>query len=277
MIPVWVIALLTVLGAVCLALPLHIGMTGICLLLLAAVLLALRILKKKNAPEHWSRLLTGLTAAGMAVIFGAMGYIAVQGQDSIMAQDETPAFIVVSAVGQERITEDAFSLGAEYYMLKPFDNQVLLNRIKNLRRRSDRRIRENVRPSVVREEPGAYGTRNLETDVTNIIHEIGVPAHIKGYQYLRDAIILAVNDIEMLNSITKVLYPTIAKKHQTTPSRVERAIRHAIEVAWSRGKMDTIYSLFGYTINSGKGKPTNSEFVALIADKIRLELNLFKS
>lgn len=184
---------------------------------------------------------------------------------------KTPAFIVVSAVGQERITEDAFSLGAEYYMLKPFDNQVLLNRIKNLRRRSDRRIRENVRPSVVREEPGAYGTRNLETDVTNIIHEIGVPAHIKGYQYLRDAIILAVNDIEMLNSITKVLYPTIAKKHQTTPSRVERAIRHAIEVAWSRGKMDTIDALFGYTVSTGKGKPTNSEFIALIADKIRLE------
>lgn len=184
---------------------------------------------------------------------------------------KTPAFIVVSAVGQERITEDAFSLGAEYYMLKPFDKQVLLNRIKNLRRRSDRRIRENVRPSVAREESGAYGTRNLETDVTNIIHEIGVPAHIKGYQYLRDAIILAVNDIEMLNSITKVLYPTIAKKHQTTPSRVERAIRHAIEVAWSRGKMDTIDALFGYTVSTGKGKPTNSEFIALIADKIRLE------
>lgn len=184
---------------------------------------------------------------------------------------KTPAFIVVSAVGQERITEDAFSLGAEYYMLKPFDKQVLLNRIKNLRRRSDRRIRENVRPSVAREEQGAYGTRNLETDVTNIIHEIGVPAHIKGYQYLRDAIILAVNDIEMLNSITKVLYPTIAKKHQTTPSRVERAIRHAIEVAWSRGKMDTIDALFGYTVSTGKGKPTNSEFIALIADKIRLE------
>ena len=101
--------------------------------------------------------------------------------------------------------------------------------------------------------------------------EIGVPAHIKGYQYLRDAIILAVNDMEMLNSITKVLYPTIAKKHQTTPSRVERAIRHAIEVAWSRGKMDTIDELFGYTVSTGKGKPTNSEFIALIADKIRLE------
>ena len=113
--------------------------------------------------------------------------------------------------------------------------------------------------------------RNLEMDVTSIIHEIGVPAHIKGYQYLRDAIIMSVEDMEMLNSITKILYPTIAKKHQTTPSRVERAIRHAIEVAWSRGKMDTIDELFGYTVSTGKGKPTNSEFVALIADKIRLE------
>ena len=113
--------------------------------------------------------------------------------------------------------------------------------------------------------------RNLETDVTNIIHEIGVPAHIKGYQYLRDAIMLSVEDVEMLNSITKILYPTIAKKPQTTPSRVERAIRHAIEVAWNRGKMDTIDELFGYTVSNGKGKPTNSEFIALIADKIRLE------
>ena len=116
---------------------------------------------------------------------------------------------------------------------------------------------------------------NLETDVTNIIHEIGVPAHIKGYQYLREAIIMSVNDIEMLNSITKILYPTIAKKYQTTASRVERAIRHAIEVAWSRGKMDTIDELFGYTINNGKGKPTNSEFIALIADRIRLEYKAY--
>ena len=181
-----------------------------------------------------------------------------------------PAFIIVSAVGQERITEDAFNLGADYYMLKPFDNQVLLNRIKHSRRGTERRMREPVH-QVAREETASYGTHNLEADVTNIIHEIGVPAHIKGYQYLRDAIILAVNDMEMLNSITKILYPTIAKKHQTTPSRVERAIRHAIEVAWSRGKMDTIYALFGYTVSTGKGKPTNSEFIALIADKIRLE------
>jgi two-component system response regulator (stage 0 sporulation protein A) len=189
-----------------------------------------------------------------------------------MTVKKQPSFIVVSAVGQERITEDAFSLGADYYMLKPFDNQVLLNRIKHLRRSGDRRNRESVlRQAAVQEQKAEYGARNLESDVTNIIHEIGVPAHIKGYQYLRDAIILAVNDIEMLNSITKVLYPTIAKKHQTTPSRVERAIRHAIEVAWSRGKMDTIDELFGYTVSTGKGKPTNSEFIALIADKIRLE------
>lgn len=181
-----------------------------------------------------------------------------------------PSFIVVSAVGQERITEDAFHLGAEYYMLKPFDNRMLLNRIKHTRRVKDKRVREFGRPDI-KEENTRSQNRNLETDVTNIIHEIGVPAHIKGYQYLRDAIILSVNDMEMLNSITKILYPTIAKRHQTTPSRVERAIRHAIEVAWSRGKMDTIDALFGYTVSTGKGKPTNSEFIALIADKIRLE------
>ena len=113
--------------------------------------------------------------------------------------------------------------------------------------------------------------RALEKDVTDMIHEIGVPAHIKGYQYLREAIMMSVQDVEMLGSITKVLYPTIAKKYQTTPSRVERAIRHAIEVAWSRGRMETLDALFGYTINTGKGKPTNSEFIALIADKIRLQ------
>lgn len=125
--------------------------------------------------------------------------------------------------------------------------------------------------SMVQEKPKAVAARDLEQDVTNMIHEIGVPAHIKGYQYLRDAIIMVVKDIDMINSITKVLYPTIAKRHQTTPSRVERAIRHAIEVAWSRGKMDTIDELFGYTVHNEKGKPTNSEFIALIADKIRLE------
>lgn len=122
----------------------------------------------------------------------------------------------------------------------------------------------------VKKETAAPPVRDLEKDVTDMIHEIGVPAHIKGYQYLREAIMLSVNNHEMLNCITKALYPTIAMKYETTPSRVERAIRHAIEVAWSRGRMETLDALFGYTINTGKGKPTNSEFIALIADKIRL-------
>ena len=181
-----------------------------------------------------------------------------------------PAFIVITAVGQEKITEDAFDLGADYYILKPFDNEMVLNRIKHKRVSKDRNFAK-VQKVNAYESKKEYMERNLETDVTNIIHEIGVPAHIKGYQYLRDSIIMSVGDMEMLNSITKILYPTIAKKYQTTPSRVERAIRHAIEVAWSRGKMDTIEELFGYTVSNGKGKPTNSEFIALIADKIRLE------
>ena len=182
-----------------------------------------------------------------------------------------PAFIVITAVGQEKITEDAFALGANYYILKPFDNDMVISRIKQVRKNCSEKNFQEVRRVNAYESKAEYIERNLETDVTEIIHEIGVPAHIKGYQYLRDAIIMSVGDMDMLNSITKILYPTIAKKHQTTPSRVERAIRHAIEVAWSRGKMDTIEELFGYTVSGGKGKPTNSEFIALIADKIRLE------
>lgn len=125
--------------------------------------------------------------------------------------------------------------------------------------------RETEQPEQKQEE-----VRDLEQDVTDMIHEIGVPAHIKGYQYLREAIMMSVEDPSMISSITKILYPTIAKRFQTTSSRVERAIRHAIEVAWSRGRMETLDALFGYTIDTGKGKPTNSEFIALIADKIRL-------
>jgi two-component system response regulator (stage 0 sporulation protein A) len=168
------------------------------------------------------------------------------------------------------MTESAFELGADYYIMKPFDNELVLDRIRKIGTKHEARGAGTgrVNPYESKEE---YLERNLETDVTNIIHEVGVPAHIKGYQYLRDAIIMSVTDMEMLNSITKILYPTIAKRHQTTPSRVERAIRHAIEVAWSRGKMDTIDELFGYTVSNGKGKPTNSEFIAMIADKIRLD------
>ncbi len=181
-----------------------------------------------------------------------------------------PSFIVMSAIGQETITDNAFAMGASYYIMKPFDNDMVINRIKSIKINNNKKIHEN-RKINVNENKSEYIERNLESDVTNIIHELGVPAHIKGYQYLRDGIIMTVKDMEMMNSITKILYPTIAKKHQTTASRVERAIRHAIEVAWNRGKMDTIDELFSYTINMGKGKPTNSEFIALIADKIRLE------
>lgn len=185
-----------------------------------------------------------------------------------------PIFIIITAIGQDGVTERAFELGASYYMLKPFDNRVLISRIKQAKQLLEEKMAENTSKSSDNETSNFYLEHNLEADVTNIIHEIGVPAHIKGYQYLRDAIMMSVNDGEMLNSITKMLYPSIAKRHKTTPSRVERAIRHAIEVAWSRGKMDTIDELFGYTVNNGKGKPTNSEFVALIADKIRLEYKL---
>lgn len=178
-----------------------------------------------------------------------------------------PYFIVVTAVGQERITEDAFDKGANYYVMKPFNNEILLNRIKTVRkvfRNHDKKIEEIIENTQIREE-------DLENRVTDMLHEIGIPAHIKGYHYLRDAIIMAVEDMDVLNAITKVLYPTVAKKYQTTSSRVERAIRHAIEVAWSRGKLDTLDELFGYTVSNGKGKPTNSEFIALIADTIQLE------
>ena len=182
---------------------------------------------------------------------------------------KTPNFIMVSAVNQPQVTEDAFAHGADYFIMKPFDKDTIIQRIKKTRR-----TRAFVEPGFYQKKTKEHTEAALEADVTNIIHEIGVPAHIKGYQYLRDAIVMSVQDIEMLNSITKVLYPTIAKKYDTTTSRVERAIRHAIEVAWSRGRMDTIDALFGYTINHGKGKPTNSEFIALITDKIRLDYKL---
>lgn len=187
-----------------------------------------------------------------------------------------PRFIIISAVGQDRITEDAFNLGIDYYIMKPFEKDVVISRIKNTGKSAAAKGQPGTNARIqAYEKLQTVEERDLESNVTNIIHEIGVPAHIKGYQYLREAIMMSVQDIEMLNSITKILYPSIAKKYQTTPSRVERAIRHAIEVAWSRGKMDTIDELFGYTINNGKGKPTNSEFIALIADRIRLEYKIY--
>jgi two-component system response regulator (stage 0 sporulation protein A) len=179
-----------------------------------------------------------------------------------------PDFIVVTAVGQDRITEDAFSKGAHYYVMKPFKNEVILNYIKSTNR--ERSTSTSLKNETV-ETGNGYEEVSLENRVTDMLHEIGIPAHIKGYHYLRDAIMMAVEDMDVLNAVTKVLYPTVAKRHQTTASRVERAIRHAIEVAWSRGKLDTLDELFGYTVSNGKGKPTNSEFIALIADTLRLE------
>lgn len=178
-----------------------------------------------------------------------------------------PNFIVVTAIGQERINEDAFNKGVSYYILKPFNNETILQRIKNTNHvvRNDYSMGETKHKSI------EVSQESLESQVTDMIHEIGIPAHIKGYHYLRDAILMAIDDMDVLNAITKVLYPTVAKKHQTTSSRVERAIRHAIEVAWSRGKLDTLDQLFGYTVSNGKGKPTNSEFIALVADTIRLK------
>ena len=181
-----------------------------------------------------------------------------------------PAFIMISAIGQEKITEDAFARGADYYIMKPFDNDIVLNRIKNVRRPAAGRGAE-VRKVNAYEKAEEAKERNLEADVTDIIHEIGVPAHIKGYQYLRDAIVMSVNDMDMLNSITKILYPTIAKKYQTTSSRVERAIRHAIEVAWNRGRVDALNQMFGCRVVYPDARPTNGEFIALIADRLSME------
>lgn len=181
---------------------------------------------------------------------------------------KAPEFIVITAIGQERITEDAFKKGASYYIMKPFRNETVLERIKYVQREvQNRRTDKRTMSECV----AGKGQQSLENHVTELIHEIGIPAHIKGYHYLRDAILMAIDDLDVLNAITKILYPTIAKKHQTTSSRVERAIRHAIEVAWSRGKIDTLEALFGYTVSNGKGKPTNSEFIALVSDRIRLE------
>lgn len=185
-----------------------------------------------------------------------------------------PAFIVISAIGNEAITENAFNQGATYYIMKPFDNNIVINKIKQLSGVSNPVLQNNLSSVSTSQPKEPASPQDLEADVTSIIHEIGVPAHIKGYQYLRDAIMMSVENREVINSITKILYPTIAKMNKTTSSRVERAIRHAIEVAWSRGKMDTINELFGYTVSTGKGKPTNSEFIALIADKIRIQYKM---
>ena len=189
-----------------------------------------------------------------------------------------PTCIMLSAVGQDKITQRAVSLGAEYYVVKPFDIEILIDRIRQVKNyvpvngNNNFIIKEAKSKYIEIPEAKKKEKQSLEALVTNVIHEVGVPAHIKGYQYLREAIIMVVNDIDVINQITKSLYPQIAAKYNTTPSRVERAIRHAIEVAWGRGQQDIVENIFGYTISAAKGKPTNSEFIAMIADKLRLEL-----
>jgi two-component system response regulator (stage 0 sporulation protein A) len=212
------------------------------------------------------------------VIMPHLDGLGVLEQINAMNLSNPPICIMLSAVGQDKITQKAIALGAQYYVVKPFDINVLIKRIKELKYYMPATPRTNF---IVKEAKTQYidiprdeqkSEDSLEALVTNIIHEVGVPAHIKGYQYLREAIMMVVNDIDIINQITKQLYPDIAQKYHTTPSRVERAIRHAIEVAWGRGEPSVVESIFGYTVSAAKGKPTNSEFIAMISDKLRLEL-----
>ena len=196
------------------------------------------------------------------------------------ANPDQPTIIMLSAVGQDKITQRAISLGAEYYVVKPFDIELLIKRIREIKfykpePQKDTFVTRDSKKMYIDVDPAKVGSdQNLEALVTNLIDEVGVPAHIKGYQYLREAIMMVIKDIDVINQITKSLYPQIASKFNTTPSRVERAIRHAIEVAWGRGDQKTVEKIFGYTISASKGKPTNSEFIAMIADKLRLELKI---
>lgn len=208
--------------------------------------------------------------------------------------NKIPKIIIISAMGLEKVTIEALNLGASYYLVKPFDYELLMRRIKDISRDMNNNIQSypyvnsylNINDNIssisnVVTLPSSRAsfienTDSIDTQITNIIHKIGVPAHIKGYTFIREAIKMVIDDVSLLSAVTKELYPAIAKKYNTTPSRVERAIRHAIEVAWSRGDTVTIEQLFSCTSKSSKSKPTNSEFIAVIADKLRLELSLVK-
>ena len=178
---------------------------------------------------------------------------------------ERPMVMAMSGFDNARLEKEMIEAGASYYFLKPFDINTVAERIIQLSHWKNEKEPLVIKNNVVTDP-------ELELMITEIIHQIGVPAHIKGYHYLRDAILMSIRDTEAINSVTKILYPTVAKHYKTTSSRVERAIRHAIEVAWDRGDVDVLYSYFGYTIQNNRGKPTNSEFIAMIADKISLKL-----
>ena len=185
---------------------------------------------------------------------------------AISGMERRPATLATSGFVTDYVAAAAANLGVRYLMLKPCDMTALVERMEEIRGG------ESLRTSA----PRRVDKTSIESMVTNIIHEIGVPAHIKGYQYLRTAILLTIKDSDVINSVTKVLYPSVAKKYATTTSRVERAIRHAIEVAWDRGDVDTLNAYFGYTIQNSRGKPTNSEFIAMIADNLRLRYKLYQ-
>ena len=185
---------------------------------------------------------------------------------SSLQYHKKPIFCILSGVSNSEFEHQILTAGADYYFIKPVDAEVVAERVKFL-------LTVNSRSQNFSKDFSDNGS-DLEVVVSDIMHQIGVPAHIKGYQYLRAAIILSINNTEMMNSVTKMLYPTVAKKFSTTASRVERAIRHAIEVAWDRGDVDVLSSYFGYTIQNSRGKPTNSEFIAMISDKLRLKLKI---
>jgi len=186
---------------------------------------------------------------------------------------EKPSIIIISAVGQENISQKAVNLGALYYFVKPFDLNVMIERIRQLIMNIPLDKNQN-KPLVVDSHSTAksYNAIDLENEVTEILKELGIPAHVRGYKFLRDAIIESTLDSDLVNAVTKALYPLIAEKHNTTPTRVERAIRHAIEISATRGKVESLYKYFGYSTSQERGKPTNSEFIAMISDKLRLKL-----
>ena len=186
--------------------------------------------------------------------------------------DKPPVIIMTSPISNQNIFVQALQAGAELCLVKPLNQSNLLEYAESMLKNRNSRSEENKTALVAQQKEDAP---DIEAQVTRIIHQIGVPAHIKGYQYLRTAILLTVKDSDIINSVTKILYPSVAKKYQTTTSRVERAIRHAIEVAWDRGDVDTLNSYFGYTIQNNRGKPTNSEFIAMIADNLRLKYKLY--
>ena len=194
----------------------------------------------------------------MDVVLPGLDGLGVMKRMDLQAEN-APRVILLSAFCNEQVAAEAVNLGASYFFPKPCDTQTLLDRMHTVLRQPEEA------------EPAGPAAPDMKSRVTAVIHEIGVPAHIKGYQYLREAILIAVDDMDVINAVTKVLYPEVAKRFGTTPSRVERAIRHAIEVAWDRGDLETLQKYFGYTVSNAKGKPTNSEFIAMIADRLVLE------